>query len=177
MPSLVAPLVALALAACGESALRVHVAFPEGAGIEAGAPVRYHGVAVGEVENVSLRQSSPLEPALVQLTLEVSSSEVTLREADRFHIKAEGGRAFVLVVPSPEPSPPLVSGASVVGVPPLVTRVEESVGSAIDSLAELVSEAAREALAELSESVKQGAPDTPPAPAEPEPGPEPAPPR
>ncbi len=161
----------LGLLACGDPDFRVHVVFEESVAIERGAPVMYQGVVVGEVEAVSLWQESPDRPARVELTLAIEDPEVTLREADLFQVSSRlvGGATAVQITPSPDPSPPLAPGARVAGVPPLATRVSESVGAAIDAITELATQKAQEVLDQVAESMEEEgpprqAPPPPPAP-------------
>ena len=149
--------VLLTLLACGPPDFTLHVTFPEPVDIDEGARVMYQGIAVGRVECIALRQEAPDEPALVEITLSISDPEVTIREADRIHLTAQGvpGTASVQIQPSPELSPPLEPGATVTGIPPLVTRVQQSLGAAIDALGELASEKAREVLERLADSLEE----------------------
>ena len=171
----------LCIVACGEPDLVVHVVFPGSVGIEEDAPVLYQGLVIGKVETISLRQESPERPARIQLTLAISDPRVTLRQQDAFHATSSSllGKRSLRIVPSPETSPPLESGATVAGVPPLVTRVGESVDAAVEALTELAAETAQQLLDDISKSLEErhreerSAPEAePPAPA-----PEPAQPR
>lgn len=164
-----------AIVACGPPDFVVHVTYPGPVDIQPGAPVLYQGVRVGHVESVSLDQGRPDAPARVRLTLAITDPGIRLREEDRFHLHSEGMWAdgAVEVVPAPASSPPLEAGATVAGVPPVVTQVEDAVESAADSLSELVSEALRQA-AETIRGIDPSAPP-PPAPAPQRPQPAPAP--
>jgi ABC-type transporter Mla subunit MlaD len=171
----------LCLVACGEPDFVVHVVFPGSVGIEEEAPVLYQGLVIGKVEAISLRQEAPERPARIQLTLAISDPRVTLREQDAFHVTSDisRGKRSLRIVPSPQPSPPLEPGATVAGVPPLVTRVGESVDAAVEALTALAAETAQEVLDDISKSLEErhreerSAPEAePPAPA-----PEPAQPR
>ena len=168
----------LALLACGPPDFVLHVTYPGRVDLEEGARVLYQGIAVGHVESISLRQASPEEPALVQVTLSISNTEVTLREADRIHVSSTGvlGDRIVQISPATEPSKPLESSAVVAGVPPLVTRVEQSLGSTLDALGEMASEKVEELLEEFAESLRESdssgpapVPRTPPEPEAPGP--------
>jgi ABC-type transporter Mla subunit MlaD len=171
----------LCFVACGEPDFVVHVVFPGSVGIEEHAPVLYQGVVIGGVEAISLHQESPERPARIRLTLAISDPRVTLREQDAFHVTSGsplGGRSL-RIVPSPEPSPPLESGATVAGVPPLVTQVGESVDAAVEALTELAAETAQQVLDDISKSLEERGREEPSAPqAEPpRPAPEPGRPR
>jgi ABC-type transporter Mla subunit MlaD len=165
---------------CGEPDFVVHVIFPGNVGIEEGAPVLYQGLVIGKVEAISLHQDSPESPAQIRLTLAISDPDVTLREQDAFHVTSGIALAkpSLRIVPSPEPSPPLESGATVAGVPPLVTRVGESVDTAIEALTELAAETAQQVLEEISKSLEEHRREapSPPRAEPPRPAPEPAPP-
>lgn len=147
----------LGLVACGEPAFIVHVIFPGSVGIEDGAPVRYQGLVIGKVEAISLYQRSPEQAAQVRLTLAISDPGVTLREQDAFHVTSDRllGEPELRIVPSPEPSPPLESGATVAGVPPLVTQVNESVDAAVEALTELAAQTAQQVLDDISKSLEE----------------------
>jgi ABC-type transporter Mla subunit MlaD len=170
----------LCFVACGEPDFIVHVVFPGGVGIEEDAPVLYQGLLIGKVETISLHQESPERPARIQLTLAISEPRVTLRKQDAFHVTSNNplGKRSLRIVPSPEPSPPLASGATVAGVPPLVTRVGESVDAAVEALTELAAETAQQVLDDISKSLEgsgaeeRGAPQT--GPPRPTPKPKPA---
>jgi len=171
----------LCFVACGEPDFVVHVVFPGSVGIEEEAPVLYQGLVIGRVETISLHQESPERPARIQLTLAISDPRVTIREQDAFHVTSDIslGERSLRIVPSPERSPPLESGATVAGVPPLVTRVGESVDAAVEALTELAAETAQQVLDDISKSLEESSreerssPQTEP----PRPSPEPAPPR
>jgi ABC-type transporter Mla subunit MlaD len=171
----------LCLVACGEPEFVIHVVFPGSVRIEEDAAVLYQGLAIGRVETISLRQESPERPAEIRLTLAISNPGVTLREQDAFHVTSDSslGETVLRIVPAPEPSPPLESGATVAGVPPLVTRVGESVEAAVEALTELAAETAQQVLDDISKSLEESGREEPRAPpAElPPPAPEPGPPR
>jgi ABC-type transporter Mla subunit MlaD len=162
----------LCFVACGEPAFIVHVTFPGSVGIEEDAPVLYQGLVIGKVEAVSLHQESPERPAQIRLTLAISDPRVTPREQDAFHVVSDNplGNRSVRIVPSPAPSPPLASGATVAGVPPLVTRVGESVDAAVEALTKLAAETAQQVLDDISKSLEEqqrqepGAPEAAPSP-------------
>jgi hypothetical protein len=137
--------------ACGPPAFVVHVTFPGEVAVARGAPVIYEGVQVGHLEAVALRQDAPTQPAQIALTLSIVDPAVVLRAEDRFHLDELRGVPIVRVEPSPESSLPLVDGATVAGVPPLVTRMEASLGEAIDSIGAVVLEATEAALEALEE--------------------------
>jgi ABC-type transporter Mla subunit MlaD len=168
----------LCFVACGESDFVVHVVFPESVGIQEDAPVLYQGLVIGELEAISLHQESPERPAKIRLTLAISDPRVTLREQDAFHVTSGNplGKRSLRIVPSSEPSPPLESGATVAGVPPLVTRVGESVDAAVEALTELAAETAQQVLDDVSKSLEErhreepSAPQAKPPPPAPEPG-------
>ena len=171
----------LCCVACGEPDFVVHVVFPGSVGIEEEAPVLYQGVVIGKVETISLRQESPERPARIQLTLAISDPRVTLRQQDAFHVTSgiSLGKRSLRIVPAPEPSPPLESGATVAGVPPLVTQVGESVDAAVEALTELAAETAQQVLDDISRSLEERAHDERSAPKTglPRPTPEPVQPR
>ncbi len=171
----------LCCVACGEPDFVVHVVFPGSVGIEEDAPVLYQGLVIGKLEAIALHQESPEQPAKIRLTLAISDPRVTLREQDAFHVTSDSlpGKRALRIVPSPEPSPPLESGATVAGVPPLVTRVGESVDAAVEALTELAAETAQQVLDDISKSLEERSREEPSAPrAEaPQPSPEPAQPR
>ena len=167
----------LCFAACGEPDFVVHVVFPGSVGIEEEAPVLYQGLVIGRVKTISLRQESPERPARIQLTLAISDPRVTLREQDAFHVTSDISldERSLRIVPSPEPSPPLESGATVAGVPPLVTRVGESVDAAVEALTELAAETAQQVLDDISKSLEEQNREEPSAPEAEPPGPTPEP--
>jgi ABC-type transporter Mla subunit MlaD len=147
---------------CGAPDFVVFVTFPGPVEVERGANVVYQGVVVGEVDAVSLVQRTPDEPAQVRVTVSISDPHVTLREGDRFQISSESmlGSHVLEIVPSEARSTPLRSGATVAGVPPVVTRMEETVESFVDSLSELADRALREALETLDRGSEPPAPET-----------------
>ncbi len=147
------------LQACGPPPFRVHVTWLDEVEIEAGAPVVYAGVRVGSVERVSLQQPDANRPARVAVTLAIQERGVTLRSKDRFHLGSLKGQPAVEIHPWPEPSQALADGATVVGVPPLLTRVEERLGEAIDSLGDAALDAVEKALEALEASEWSGARD------------------
>ena len=169
----------LCLVACGEPDFVVHVVFPGSVGIEEDAPVRYQGFVIGKVEAISLYQESPEQPARIRLTLAISDPRVTLRQQDAFHVISDRplGERGLRIVPAAEPSPPLESGATVAGVPPLVTRVGESVDAAVEALTELAAETAQQVLDDISESLEAQQGEARSAPEAGPPAPAPAPPR
>ena len=123
--------------------------------VEHGSPVLYQGVQVGHVQAIALRQDKPSEPAVVEVTLAITSPTVVLRERDRFHLASHRGVDVIEVEPWPERSPPLAPGGTIAGVPPLITRVEDSVGAAIESIESLVVEAVTEAREAFEEAQKR----------------------
>lgn len=148
----------VALLGCGPPPFLVHVTYPDEVDVERGSPVIYQGVQVGHVRAIALRQDEPREAAVIEVTLAVTEPSVVLREKDRFHLASHRGVAVVEVEPWPETSAPLSSGGTVAGVPMLVTRVEESVEAAVESIAAVVVEAvgaAREALEQVRERARE----------------------
>jgi len=147
----------LCCVACGEPDFVVHVVFPGSVEIEEDAPVRYQGVVIGKVEAISLHQESPDQPAQIRLTLAISEPGVTLREQDAFHVTSDRllGESELRIVPAAEPSPPLEPGATVAGVPPLVTRVGESLDAAVQALTDLAAETAQQVLDDISKSLEE----------------------
>ena len=150
---------ALALAcvvACGGADFVVHVTFEEEVEIERGAAVTYQGVPIGEVSGVSVTQAAPNQPGYVTLTLAIDADGVTLRENDLFEYVEAGlmGEASVEITPSPEVAEPLVSGSTVRGVPPLVTRIGESIEELVEDLGAVATEKTREALDALARSLE-----------------------
>ena len=141
MRALLAILIAALLSTgCQPStAFPVAVTFVGPVDLEVGAEVRYQGVQVGEVVEVSLRQPSPREPARVELSLLIEDPNVTLREADVFEIVSGGllGDSYVRVTAAAEASQPLAPGATVAGLSPFVTRVRESTLDVLDALTDL----------------------------------------
>ena len=125
--------------------------------IEPGAPVVYQGVEIGEVLETTLSQASPSSPAEVTLRLGITNQEVTLRQNDVFEVVSGGllSARIVRITPFVGESPPLEPGARVAGVPPLVTRVSDSLAEAVDSVSQLAAEKAQEALEALAESLEE----------------------
>ena len=142
----------LVIVSCGPPPFVVHVTFPGEVEVARGAPVIYEGVKVGHVESVALRQDVPTRPAQIALTLSIVDRALVLRADDRFHMATLRGVPIVRVEPSLESSEPLAPGATVAGVPPLVTRMEASLGEAIESIGAVVLEAAEAALEALEEA-------------------------
>ena len=70
------------------AAFPVSVTFIGPVDVEVGAAVRYQGVAVGEVVGVSLRQPSPRQPALVELSLGIEDPKrlFPVREGVGLHV-------------------------------------------------------------------------------------------
>ena len=141
---------------CFGSELEVNVRFVGPVRVEEGTPVVYQGVPIGEVENLSLKQSTPRSPAEVTLTLGIENDEIVLREGDRFEIAAEGlmRNTVVRVTPGLGESEPLADGAFVDGVPPLATRVNDSLSEAFDSLGAAASEKAEELMNQIADSLE-----------------------
>ena len=90
------------------------------------------------------------------MSLAIEGSEVVLRESDRFEIASSSllGDAVVRITPTEGESPPLASGARVEGVPPLVTRMSESLDSAVDAVSDAAAAKAQQALEALAESIE-----------------------
>ncbi len=147
---------------CGAPDFVLFVTFPGPVEVERGANVVYQGVVVGEVDAVSLLQRTPDEPAQVRLTVSISEPNVTLREGDRFQVSSESmlGGNVLEIVPSEASSTPLRSGATVAGVPPMVTRMEKTVESFVESLSELADRALQEALETLDQGSEPKTPET-----------------
>jgi ABC-type transporter Mla subunit MlaD len=141
----------LAIFACGPPAFVVHVTFQGEVDVARGAPVIYEGVQVGHVESIALRQDSPTRAAQIAVTLAIVDETVVLRTDDRFHLAELRGVPVVRVEPSPESSGPLAAGATVAGVPPLVTRMEASLGEVLDSIGAVMLQATDAALEALEE--------------------------
>jgi len=155
---------ALALA-CGPPPFVVHVSFPGQVELESGAPVVYQGVAIGEVGDVSLRQDAPGRRALVTVTLEIDDPAVVLRKGDRFQLSSLRGVPVVVIAPAPQEAPPLASGAVVAGEPPLVTRMVDTLGEAIETIGQVAAEAIEEAIEEIQAQEAEAPPDpAPPGP-------------
>jgi ABC-type transporter Mla subunit MlaD len=150
--------------ACGPAPVVVHVTFPGEVDVGPGSPVVYQGVAVGEVSGVALRQDDPSRRAQVAVTLEIDSADLVLREDDRITVGSLLGVPVIEILPAPEESRPLASGAVVAGEPPLVTKVYESLGAAVESIGEIAVEAIEEALEDIEQKASQVAP-SPEAPA------------
>jgi hypothetical protein len=138
--------------ACGPPPFLVHVTFQGAVDVERGSPVIYQGVNVGHVDQIGLRQQQPSEAGFVAVTLAITDPGVVLREKDRFHQASHRGVEIIEVEPWPEASPPLLAGGTVAGVPPLVTRLEDSVGGAIKSIEAVVVEALEDALESLEDT-------------------------
>jgi hypothetical protein len=149
-------LVVLVFCACGPPPFVVRVTYPGtypgDVDVERGSPVLYQGVQIGRVHSIALRQEEPREAAVIEVTLEVNEPAVVLREDDRFHLATHRGLSVIEIEPWPERSPPLPAGSRVAGVPRLVTRVEDSVGAAIESIGELVVDAVQAARDEFEQS-------------------------
>jgi hypothetical protein len=127
----------------------VHVVYPGKVEVEHGSPVIYEGVRIGEVESVVLRHADPTRRAQVEVTLEIDDPGIVLRDGDLFHLSHLRGAPIVEVSPTLDPSQPIASGARVAGVPPLVTRLEETLDAAIESIGNLAVEAIEKAFEDL----------------------------
>ena len=140
---------------CGPR-FELEVRFPGKVEIEPGALVVYQGIEIGEVLATTLSQADPSTPAEVTLRLGITDREITLREKDTFEVVSGGllSDRIVRVTPFVGESAPLAPGATVVGVPPLVTRMTDSLAEAVDSISELAAEKAQEALDMLAESLE-----------------------
>lgn len=139
---------------CGPPPFVVNVTYPGEVDVEPGSPVIYQGIRIGRVEAVSLRQDAPEQPALVEVKLGIRDRHVVLRESDRFHQSTLRGVPVIEVEPAETPSEPLAAGATVAGVPPLLTRLEESLGTAAESLGALAEEAIERAIESLDEDTR-----------------------
>lgn len=137
------------LLGCGPPPFVVHVTFSGEVDLESGAAVVYQGVRIGEVDEIALRQDDPGQGALVAVTLHIEDPEVVLRAGDRFLLAELRGVPVVEIVPAPGQSQPLVSGAVVVGEPPLVTKLYDTLGEAIETIGEAAAEAIEDALEEI----------------------------
>jgi ABC-type transporter Mla subunit MlaD len=154
-------LACLAVVGCGPPPFVVHVTWAEKIELVRGSAVIYEGVKIGQVENVSLRQDDPQRAALIAVSLEITDRDVKLRSADRFHLASLRGVPIVEIEPSRESSSLLAPGATVAGVPPFVTRVEQQLGAAVESIGDLAIEAVEEALEALDKEVRDEAADHP----------------
>ncbi len=155
-------LLLLAVLGCQEPAYRIYATFTGPLEVEEGAEVRYQGVTIGSVEEVSLYQKSPEAPALVVLTIAITSSDVTIREGDDFTIETAGllGDEYLSIRAARKESPPLPPGATVEGTPSLTTRFFESVASAVEWFDGL-SEEKREAFVESPPQRAESTPSPP----------------
>jgi ABC-type transporter Mla subunit MlaD len=141
---------ALTLAlACGPAPFVVHVLYPGEVEVQSGSAVLYQGVQIGRVSSVVLRQDNSARRAWVEVSLEIDDSSVVLREGDQFHLSHLRGVATIEVSASPQQARPLASGVRVEGVPLLVSQIEETLETAIESLGDLALEAIEKAFAEL----------------------------
>lgn len=159
-PALLTALATLALA-CGPAPPDVRVVWQERVQVEVGAEVRYQGVPIGEVTDVSLLQPESSEPARVEVALRIDDPDVTLRQDDTFEIISGGltGASYVAITPASDASQPLPPGARVNGTPALVTRMRESVDAVVDSLEELAREKADALLESWTRAGKPRPPD------------------
>ncbi|MGH0028951.1 MAG: MlaD family protein [Myxococcota bacterium] len=134
----------LLAAACTPPAFELTVTFPGPVDIEAGAEVRYQGVPVGTVAEVSLTQPDPEEPARVELHVVIHDDTITLRRDDVFEIDSDGlmEDEHLSISAAPEPSTPLANGAVVAGRPDLAARMAESAEQAFEKLGALAREQA-----------------------------------
>ena len=145
--------------ACGPPPFVVQVTWPGEVPLEEGAPVLYEGVPIGHVQDVALLQESADQPARISVTLAITDPKVALRQADRFHLASQDGRAIVEVQPALSPSPPLASGATVPGVPPLLTRMEQRIEEAIESIGDIALETIEHAIEALEDESFDETPD------------------
>ena len=94
----------ISLSACTRPSDRtVQVRFPAAPGVKEEASVRYLGVDVGKVDQISL------EGAGVLLTLQLQRSDVAIHRGDRFEIVSAGLLGDHVIDIKPEPSSPLVT--------------------------------------------------------------------
>ena len=115
--------------------------YPGEVEVTRGSPVVYEGVQIGEVASVVLRHADPTQRARIDVTLEIDEPAVVLRDGDLFHLSHLRGVPIVEVSPTSNESQPITSGARVVGVPPLVTQIEETLNAALQSIGDLAVEA------------------------------------
>ena len=146
-----ATLLALAVCACSPRPFVVHVGFPDRVDLVRGASVVYAGVRIGEVINVVLSQDDSDRAALVTATLAITDPAVQLRAADRFHVGSLRGVSIIRIEPAREASSPIARGATVAGVSPFVSRVEENMEAAIEEIGALAAEAVAAAMDAIRE--------------------------
>ena len=144
--------------ACGPPPFVVHVTFPGEIDVQEGAHVVYEGIVVGQVERIALRQEDPRRAALVELTLEIDDPAIQLRTADRFHLASRRGVTVVEIEPAVRSSPPLADGASVPGVPPVISRIEGEIERAIEGIGKATLDAIEEALGGTVERLEEDEP-------------------
>lgn len=151
---------AIAVAGCGPPPFLVHVKWLQEVSVREGDAVIYEGLPVGHVEQVKLRQEHPDQAAVVTVSLAITDADIKLRAGDRFHQDTLGGVPVVEVQPALRPSPPLPDGATVEGVSPTMTRIEEEIDDAIEALGNAAIEAIEEAIDSLEvEADEDGADD------------------
>lgn len=152
--------VAIFLAGCGPPPFVVHVTWLQEVSVHEGDAVIYQGLPVGHVEELSLRQPDPDQPAVVTVTLAITDPQIRLRSADRFHQESLDGAPVVAVEPARRPSPALPDGSTVVGVAPMMTRIEAEIGEAIEALGNSAIESIEEAIDSLElPEAEEDAPD------------------
>ncbi len=93
--------------------------FQSVAGLEAGAPVQYRGIAVGSVEKVVLPES-PDKPIRVEMAIEREAGRL-VRADSKAQIKADGvlGNQLVVLVGGSDQAPPVEEGGRIAGVEPM----------------------------------------------------------
>jgi len=134
--ALVLVLVAPLLGGCQRHGFQLTVTFPGPLELETGSLVRYRGVPVGGITEVSLVQSAPDQPGRVELGVVIDESDIVLRKGDVFEVASDGlmGDPYLRITPAPATSPPLAPGARVAGRPPLADRVVETTEEALARL-------------------------------------------
>lgn len=141
------------LGACHREGFHLTVTFPDSPPLEVGSLVRYQGVPVGGITEVTLVQGSPDQPGQVELGVVIDESEIVLRQGDVFEVASDGvtGDSYLRIIPAEQTSPPLAAGARVAGRPPLADRVVETTEEALARLGVLARKQADLLVESLSE--------------------------
>ncbi|MCG8588311.1 MAG: MlaD family protein [Proteobacteria bacterium] len=125
-------------ARCGPPPFELWVTLPDAQGLEVGSEVQYAGIAVGQVEGMSIHQPEPTRAGAVRLLVAIDDPALTLRQGDRFRVVPGGlfSDARLQILPGDEEALPLERGAIVAGEPP--TTFDQMADDLRDRLSKLL---------------------------------------
>jgi ABC-type transporter Mla subunit MlaD len=107
----------LPLLGCRSDVFRFQIVFSEAPALKEGCQVRYLGLEVGRVEEITLNRSPNGGSPEVSVAVALKEKNIPIRRDDKFTIATAGllGEAFVDIRPGPSNSPAIPSGSTVRG--------------------------------------------------------------